>query len=157
MGSLNLEPFLAEAEGQPLFGQPQTLRSILANTTTRNSTNRAIVSCYQSSQLLSVLDTPPQNNTSKLVWTYQQLNEAADRLAAAFYSRGVRKAMRVVVLLYNSAEWVLLFWACAKLGATFVPLDPRGVPRFEVTKHFLAVTKPAVLVVNDSPAAATLQ
>ena len=157
MGSSSLEPFLAEAEGQPLLGQPQTLRSILASTATRNLTNRAVVSCHQISQLWPAPDTPPQNDSGKLVWTYGQLIEAADRLAASFYSRGVRKNMRVVVLLYNSAEWVLLLWACAKLGATFVPLDPRGIPRVEAMEYFLAVTKPAALVVNDSPAAVTLQ
>ena len=157
MGSLSVQTCLAEAEGQPLLGQPQTLRSILADTATRNPTNHAVVSCHQSPQLLPVLNKPPPDDLGKLEWTYKQLVEGADRLATSLYSRGVRKNMRVVVFLYNSAEWALLFWACAKLGATFVPLDPRGVPRVEAVLYFLRVTKPAVLVVMDSPAAVILQ
>ena len=157
MGSLDVHPRLAEAEGEPLLGQPQTLRSILSDTATRNPSNRAVISCYQIPQLLPVPSTPPQSDPGKLAWTYKQLIEAANHLAASFYSRGVRKNMRVVVLLYNSAEWALLFWACAKLGATFVPLDARGVPRVEAILYFLKVTKPAVLVVNGSAAALTLQ
>lgn len=157
MGSLDVHPKLAEAEGQPLLGRPQTLRSILADTAARYPTNRAVVSCHQIPQLMPVLSTPPQGDQGKLVWTYKQLNEAADRLAASFYSRGVRRNMRVVVFLHNCAEWALLFWACAKVGATFVPFDARGVPRVEAVHYFLAVTKPAVLVVDDPSAAVTLQ
>ena len=157
MDSLSVNTCPAEAEGPPLLGQPQTLRSILTNTATRNPTNHAVVSCYQSPQVLPVLNKPPQGDLGKLQWTYKQLIEGADRLATSLYSRGIRKNMRVVVFLYNSAEWALLFWACAKLGATFVPLDARGVSRVEAVLYFLKVTKPAVIVVNDSSAAATLQ
>ena len=157
MNCFDVHARLAEAEGPPLLGQPQTLRSILSDTATRNPTNRAVVSCHQTPQLLPVSSLPSQGDSGKLVWTYKQLIEAADRLAASLYSHGVRKNMRVVVFLYNSAEWVLLFWACAKLGATFVPLDARGITRVDGISHFLKVTKPAALVVNDSAAATTLQ
>jgi len=157
MSSLSPHPELAEAEGPPLVGQPQTLRDILANTAIQNPTSNAVISCYQNSQLLPVPNTPPQDDPAKTVWTYKQLVEAADRLAASFYSRGIRKNMHVVVFLYNSAEWALLFWTCAKLGATFVPLDARGVLRKEAVLYFLKVKEPAVLVVSDSPAAVALQ
>lgn len=59
--------------------------------------------------------------------------------------------------LFNGAEWALLFWSSLKLGAVFVSLDARSVARQEEVQHYLRVLVPAVLVVGDDSAAATMQ
>lgn len=98
-----------------------------------------------------------QNTKEHLIWTYQQLDEASNLLARVLRTRGIGKGMRIAAFLFNSAEWALLFWSSLKLGAVFVSLDARSVARQEEVQHYLKVIVPAVLVVGDDSAAATMQ
>ena len=50
-----------------------------------------------------------------------------------------------------------MFWACAKLGATFVPLNPRSISRKQEITHYLRVSRPAALVVSDEGMIKTLE
>jgi acyl-CoA synthetase (AMP-forming)/AMP-acid ligase II len=59
-------------------------------------------------------------------YTYRQLMAEIERLAGGLRSLGVGKGDRVVWLNTNSAEGVILFYACAKLGASFVPVNYRS-------------------------------
>ncbi|AFM28016.1 long-chain-fatty-acid--CoA ligase [Desulfomonile tiedjei] len=59
--------------------------------------------------------------------TYSQFNENANRTANALASIGVKKGDRVGILLMNSAEYMELFFAIAKIGAVCVPLNIRLV------------------------------
>jgi fatty-acyl-CoA synthase len=54
-------------------------------------------------------------------FTYAQLNERANRLAAALRQRNVRFGDRVAIVAYDSIAFYDLFFACAKLGAILVP------------------------------------
>ncbi|HZG71266.1 MAG TPA: AMP-binding protein, partial [Chondromyces sp.] len=58
-------------------------------------------------------------------FTYQQLNDRVNQLAHSLLHIGVRKGDRVNVLLYNSNEMLEVLFACAKLGAIFVPINYR--------------------------------
>lgn len=60
-----------------------------------------------------------------LRFTYQQLNERVNRLANSFNELGVRKGDRVHVLLFNRNELMETLFACAKIGAIFVPINFR--------------------------------
>ena len=146
---------LAEAQGLPLEGHPLPIRNMLAEAAQKCPRSKAIISLYQRPQF--VLDTGSNANQTSLVWTYDQLNNEADRLAASLLQRGILQGDRVAVFLYNSVEWALLFWACVKMGATFVPLDPRSVSRVEEVRHYLHIVKPVVLVVGDDMTAAAIQ
>ena len=57
-------------------------------------------------------------------WTYAQLDQASDRLAAVVRGFGVSKGDRVAMISQNSDLSVVLFLALAKVGAVFVPLNP---------------------------------
>jgi fatty-acyl-CoA synthase len=48
-----------------------------------------------------------------------------DRLAAGLLRLGVRKGDHVAVWLPNSPEWVLSFFACARIGAPLIPVNTR--------------------------------
>lgn len=146
---------LAEATGPPCIGNPQPLRSLFANAASRHPKNTAVASLFQKCMPALRKETPTV--TENLVWTYKQLDEASDLLAAAFHDRGIRKGMRIAGFLFNGAEWALLFWSSLKLGAIFVPLDARSVSRQEEVQHYMKVVVPAVLVVGDKFAAETLQ
>jgi acyl-CoA synthetase (AMP-forming)/AMP-acid ligase II len=59
--------------------------------------------------------------------TYSQFNSGANRTANALLSIGVTKGDRVGILLMNSAEYMELFFAIAKIVAVCVPLNIRLV------------------------------
>lgn len=61
-------------------------------------------------------------------WTYAALNADCNRVANGLLARGVAPGDRVALLLKNSSEYVLLFFALAKIGAIIVPLNWRLVP-----------------------------
>ena len=44
-------------------------------------------------------------------------------VAVALLERGVEPGDRVAVLSANNVEWVVMFWACAVIGAACVPLN----------------------------------
>ncbi|MDJ0824527.1 MAG: AMP-binding protein [Rhodobacter sp.] len=55
-------------------------------------------------------------------WTYRQLKEASDGLAASLRARGVARGDRVAVLLPQSPEVLVTHMAAYKLGAVLLPL-----------------------------------
>ncbi|MFJ7726920.1 o-succinylbenzoate--CoA ligase [Neobacillus sp. NPDC097160] len=58
-------------------------------------------------------------------FTYAELNERVNRFANALLSLGVRKGDRVNALLLNTNEMLESMFACAKIGAIFVPINFR--------------------------------
>ena len=57
--------------------------------------------------------------------TYEQIDARSDALAVALTELGVEAGDRVAINLPNVPEWVTALVACAKLGATVVPINPR--------------------------------
>lgn len=57
--------------------------------------------------------------------TYRQFNRRINRLANVLNDLGVRKGDRVNVLLFNTNELMETLFACAKIGAIFVPINYR--------------------------------
>jgi fatty-acyl-CoA synthase len=59
--------------------------------------------------------------------TYRQLNEGVNRCAHMLQQKGVKKGDRICVVLLNCMEFLELYFAAAKLGIIFVPLNWRMV------------------------------
>ena len=57
--------------------------------------------------------------------TYRELDLQSSCLANALKRRGITKGKRVAMLLHNSCEWAVTFYALQKLGAVAVPLHVR--------------------------------
>jgi fatty-acyl-CoA synthase len=57
-------------------------------------------------------------------WTYVQLDMEVDRLARGLLDVGIRKGDRVGIWSPNCAEWVLVQFATAKIGAILVNVNP---------------------------------
>ena len=55
-------------------------------------------------------------------WSYGELKDASDRLAASFAGRGLRRGDRVAVLLGQGPEVLITHFAAHKLGAVVLPL-----------------------------------
>ena len=63
-----------------------------------------------------------------IVWrerreTYGEYNAVVNRVAHAMTGRGVRRGMRVAILSHNCREFVIAYFALAKLGAISVPIN----------------------------------
>ena len=60
---------------------------------------------------------------------WKEMDEISDRLAAGLADLGVEKGQKVAFMLTNSAECYYTYLAIDKLGAIFVPINVRLVPR----------------------------
>lgn len=93
-----------------------------------------------------------------VVMTYRELDDRASTLAAALLAGGYGVGDRIATVTGNSADHVVLFFACAKAGLVLVPLSWRLSPR-ELADQ-IALARPALLLVEEefaSLAAAALE
>ncbi len=58
-------------------------------------------------------------------WTYREFDRQVNRMAHCLTASGVKRGDRVSVFLLNSSEFALAFFATAKLGAIFNPINFR--------------------------------
>nr|WP_221234434.1 AMP-binding protein [Terrimesophilobacter mesophilus] len=82
-----------------------------------------------------------------VVLTYRELDARASALAAALLDRGYGVGDRIATITGNSADHVVVFFACAKAGLVLVPLSWRLSPR-ELALQ-LEQADPALLLVED--------
>ena len=77
--------------------------------------------------------------------SYEALREQSARLASALMRRGVARGDRVAVRVEKSLEAVLLYVACLRMGAVFVPINVASSPH-EVD-YLLRDSSPRVAIV----------
>ncbi len=56
-------------------------------------------------------------------WTYGEINQRSDRIAASLHAKGVCRGDNVSLMLPNCVEFALAWFALAKLGAVCAPLN----------------------------------
>ncbi|MBN9109154.1 MAG: acyl--CoA ligase [Pseudonocardia sp.] len=78
------------------------------------------------------------------VWTYRELGERAERLAAGLAATGIRHGDRVAVLSETRAEFVEIYVALARLGVTAITLNIRW--HAEEIAYAVGVAKPVGFV-----------
>ncbi len=61
--------------------------------------------------------------------TYSEFNRRVNRVANGLLEGGLRKGDRVAVLFFNSTEFMEVYFACAKGGFIFIPLNFRLTPK----------------------------
>lgn len=147
---------LAEVHGEDVADLDKTLWHFFLATASVHPDREAIVCLWQradGSQLPS--EPAPSGRSDCLRWTYHDLQARAERLACALEKLGCRPTMRLAAVIWNSAEWALLFWATAKIGLVFVPIDPRAAA--DDIDLMLLSAQPQVLLVQDTEAVAALQ
>jgi len=67
----------------------------------------------------------PAVNRNGTWLTFEQLGRRVDALAAGLVSMGMQRGDRVALLDFNSAEYLEVYYAAAKAGFIFVPLNSR--------------------------------
>ncbi|HEX2105130.1 MAG TPA: AMP-binding protein [Solirubrobacteraceae bacterium] len=89
----------------PLLGE--TIGANLERTVSRFGDREAVVSCHQGVRM-----------------TYAELDAAVDRVASGLIAAGIEKGERVGIWAPNCAEWVVVQFATAKVGAILVNINP---------------------------------
>lgn len=79
--------------------------------------------------------------------TYEQTNERVNRLANALNSLGIKKGDRVGILEVNCYQYIEAYFAAAKLGAIFVPLNFRA--KSEELSYMITNAEVRLLFVGD--------
>ncbi|MCH7699086.1 MAG: long-chain-fatty-acid--CoA ligase [Chloroflexi bacterium] len=79
--------------------------------------------------------------------TYAEMAVRVNKLANALQGLGVERGTAVAVMSTNSPEYVEAYYACAKLGATFVPLNYRA--KHEELDHMVNASDARVLFVGE--------
>lgn len=146
-GAANERVRLAEIHGRDPGVLDSTLWDIFSNTASRYPHREAIVSMWQ--QSWSWESSPSSSSTKRdnLRWTYLDLINKSQRVATSLENLGCRRGMRLGAILWNSFEWGLFFWAAAKLGMVFAPIDPRDP---DEARNALGCLKPDIVVVQDA-------
>jgi fatty-acyl-CoA synthase len=100
-----LPSYSSATSDTPLLGE--TIGANLERTVARFGDREALV------------DVPTQRR-----WTYNELDVEVDEVALGLLDLGVEKGDRVGIWSPNGAEWVLLQYATAKVGAVLVNVNP---------------------------------
>ena len=79
--------------------------------------------------------------------TYKELRQKVDRLANALAGLGIKKGDRVALLLLNSPEYVVSYYAVIKAGGVVTPISPVYVS--SEIKHQLEDSGAEVLICQD--------
>jgi acyl-CoA synthetase (AMP-forming)/AMP-acid ligase II len=80
-------------------------------------------------------------------WTYAQTNERVSRLANALSKLGVERGDRIGILHVNCNQYIESYYASAKLGAIFVPLNFRA--KAEELSYMIANAEVKILFVGS--------
>ncbi len=70
-----------------------------------------------------VQQTSPRSYRRQITW--QVFNEKANRVANMLLDRGINKGDRVAILMFNSLEWLPIYFGILKSGAIAVPFNFR--------------------------------
>lgn len=78
--------------------------------------------------------------------TYRELSERVDRCARGLLALGIQRGERVSVWMPNNPEWVYLYLAIARIGATVVPINTGF--RVEEAAYVVGQSESTMLVVS---------
>lgn len=81
-------------------------------------------------------------------WSWAELNAEVDRIATGLLARGVRKGDRVGIWAPNCAEWTVIQFATARIGAILVTINPA----YRVSEVEYALNKVGCTVLVTAPA-----
>ncbi len=81
--------------------------------------------------------------------TYHRLKQTVDLLARGLLGMGVTKGDKVAIWMAGYAEWALVYFALARIGAIMVPVNTRYRP--DEIRYVLNKSKVSLLVFKDEP------
>ncbi len=87
-------------------------------------------------------------------YTFGEIDDRSNRMAALLAGRGLRTGDRLCVYLANCVEMIDLYLACVKLGVIFVPINI--LYREREISHILSDSEPKAVVSNEPIAGASV-
>jgi fatty-acyl-CoA synthase len=105
MLSKPLPSYASATADAPLLGE--TIGANFERTVARDGDREALVDCATNRR-----------------WTYNELDVEVDEVALGLMRRGIEQGDRVGIWAPNCAEWVLVQYATAKIGAVLVNVNP---------------------------------
>ena len=87
------------------------------------------------------------SETDGRLFTYSQFADAVERTAALLWERGIRKGDVVSLLLPNSAEYVIAYFACWKLAALAGPVN--SLLKSQEIAYVISNSEAKALLVNS--------
>ncbi len=78
--------------------------------------------------------------------TYRTLNTRVNQLANGLLQAGLQKGDRVAVLFHNGAEFIEVYFACAKSGGVFVPIN--NLLKERELRQILEYIQPRVIIID---------
>ncbi|PLB47378.1 acetyl-CoA synthetase-like protein [Aspergillus steynii IBT 23096] len=129
--------------------EPRTLAGLLDAVVAKDPSRVAVQSPSQTDHL-GIGDKNTATSPQSLSWTFSDLRNGSTRLASRLRADGIRRGSRIAALLYNQAEWALLFWTSVRMGCQFVPLDPRVLGQPTVAAHIIRSIDAAAIFVSTS-------
>lgn len=134
-----------ELHGAPLSELDTTLREVFNQNVLKYPDTVALVSTQQPSTLYGIPSQPPldsaKHEAEYLRWTYRDLDRAVKQFAAGLQSRGLKKGDPLVLLIANTAEYVIATWAAYQIGCAYVPLNPKGLANPVEMRHMLQIAR----------------
>jgi len=129
MATPQLSSYASGTSELPLLGD--TIGANLERTVARFGDREALIDCPSGRR-----------------WTYAELDRDVDRVARGLLAVGVQQGDRVGIWSPNCAEWVLVQYAAAKIGALLVNINPAY--RTHELSYVLTQAGVTVLVVAES-------
>jgi long-chain acyl-CoA synthetase len=86
--------------------------------------------------------------SEKGIYSYKELNGRINRLTNSFLDAGITQADRIGILLMNQEEFVFTYYACMRVGAVSVPMNP--VLSSRELQVILSDCQPKIIVTNES-------
>jgi long-chain acyl-CoA synthetase len=90
----------------------------------------------------------PETDISFRALTYKDLNDRVNQLAHFLLEKGINKTDRAAILLRNSLEFIISYFAIAKIGAIAVPLNV--MLTFEELDFIIQDAKASALITSAS-------
>ena len=87
------------------------------------------------------------NQSSRREITWGQFNDEANRFANALLKHGIGKGNKVAILMFNSLEWLPIYFGILKTGAVVVPFNYRYSS--EEIKYCLELADVDLLIFGD--------
>ncbi|CAG8226082.1 unnamed protein product [Penicillium salamii] len=131
---------LNELHGAPLPNPDTPLYAAFYQNVVKYPDVVALVSTQQASthyetQSPSISSSEGKNDC--LRWTYQELDQAIQRLVVGLKGRGLKAGDPLVMFMPNIAEYVIATWAAYQIGCTYVPINPKGLLNVRDIRHMM--------------------
>ena len=102
-------------------------------------------SCKYTDRICLIEREPAKNLRRTLTW--REFNNETNKVANYLGNQvGIQKGDRVLHLLHNSLEWIIIYFGIIKIGGVVVPLNFRFIS--EDIKHAGQISKPVAFILG---------